>query len=317
MIDRFVVVMPVYEDASSARRLMKELAAGFGQRIYIIAVDDGSVREPVELLWMSEHDIDGMVLTLTQNMGHQKAIAIGLCYAAEHFPGQSVVTMDADGEDTPASIRHLLSEAEKDGDIVVAQRRQRAETAKFKLFYALYKQVFKLLSGRSISFGNFALYSPAAVARLSKMSELWIHIAATVLRSKLGVTYVSIDRGPRYDGQSKMNFVALVLHGFRGLMVFAEDVLVRVGIFCGIVALLAMFGVALAIFLKFIGLSTPGWFSVIVGVLLLIMFQTGILALTTLLLTGVMKGILNSPPDYRLFIKEVQAAHPAAGAVSR
>ena len=29
-----------------------------------------------------------------------------------------------------------------------------------------------------------------------------------------------------------MNFVGLALHGFKGLMVFAEDVLVRVGIAC-------------------------------------------------------------------------------------
>ena len=102
-----------------------------------------------------------------------------------------------------------------------------------------------------------------------------------------------------------MNFVGLVLHGFRGLMVFAEDVLVRVGIFCGITAILAMLGITTAIFLKSIGLSTPGWFSVFIGVLLLIMFQTGILALTMLLLTGVMKGVLNVPPDYRYFVKAV------------
>lgn len=309
-LDRFVIVMPFYEDEAATRRLIKDLAAEFGKKTYTVLVDDGSVHRPAELAWLGEHDVEGAIVTLTQNMGHQKAIAVGMSYAAEHFPDRAVVTMDSDGEDRPVSIKELLRAAESGREVAVAERRNRVETQQFKLFYAMYKQVFKLLSGRTINFGNFAWYSPLAVQRLSKMAELWIHIAATVLRSKLSVAYVPIDRGPRYDGQSKMNFVGLVLHGFRGLMVFAEDVLVRVGIFCGIVAVLAGFGVALAVFLKLIGLSSPGWFSVIVGMLLLIMFQTGILTLTSLLLTGVMKGVLSLPPDYRLFIREVHQAHP-------
>ena len=43
--------------------------------------------------------------------------------------------------------------------------------------------------------------------------------AAAVLASKLRVETCSLDRGPRYAGQSKMNFVGLALHGFKGLMV--------------------------------------------------------------------------------------------------
>ena len=308
MTQPFVIITPVYEDKAAATQLLADLAREFGSDVQIVLVDDGSVREPVEHRWLSDVHIRGQVITLARNVGHQKAIATGLCYAAEHLPGLPVVTMDSDGEDVPATIRQLLAQA-GEADIAVATRKSRVETFTFKFFYAIYKRVFRLLSGRSISFGNFALYTPGAVQRLSKMAELWLHVAATVLSSRLRIAYVPIDRGARYAGKSKMNFVSLVLHGFRGLMVFAEDVLVRVGLFCGFIVALAFAGVVLAIVLKIIGLSTPGWFSLIVGVLLLIMFQTGLLTLTTLLLTGVMKAVLNMPPDYRYFIKSITPAH--------
>jgi polyisoprenyl-phosphate glycosyltransferase len=87
-----------------------------------------------------------------------------------------------------------------------------------------------------------------------------------------------------------MNFVGLVLHGFKGLMVFAEDVLVRVGIACTLIAALSIAGALAAIVLKLVGFSTPGWFSVALGILVLMLMQTGALALMTLMLTGVVRG---------------------------
>src|SRR5690606_35111638 len=133
---------------------------------------------------------------------------------------------------------------------------------RFKAFYAVYKRFFSLMTGRAISFGNFMALKSTAVKRLVAMQELSIHVAGAVLASKLRASYCPLDRGPRYAGQSKMNFVGLVLHGFKGLMVFAEDVLVRVGIACTGVAVFAIIAATAAIVLKLIGFSTPGWFSI-------------------------------------------------------
>jgi hypothetical protein len=122
------------------------------------------------------------------------------------------------------------------------------------------------------------------------MQELSIHIAGAVLASKLRVKKCPMDRGPRFCGQSRMNFVGLVLHGFKGLMVVAEDVLVRVGIACLMIAAFSVLGSVLATLLKVLGFSTPGWFSVALGILVLMFLQTGALALMTLMITGVMRG---------------------------
>jgi hypothetical protein len=306
-----VVVTPVYEDVEASSRLFKELALAQGRDVYVVAVDDGSVRQPLDPASIAAAGLDGVVIRLRRNVGHQRAIAIGLNYVVDRLPDAGrVVVMDSDGEDLPQTIGELMAPlAAADVDVVVAQRRSRVETLKFRTFYVVYKWLFNLLSGRRISFGNFMAMKPAAARRLAAMQELWIHVAACVLNSKLRMVTCPLDRGPRYAGQSKMNFVGLALHGFKGLMVFAEDVLVRVGIACALVAALAVAGSMLAIVLKVLGFATPGWFSIALGILLLVFLQTGALTLMTLMLTGVVRSGPVAAAGYKDFVDAVLPTH--------
>ena len=307
-----VIVMPVYEDAASLMKLLRDLHSSLGDQIYIVAVDDGSVREPVQPDWISEAGLSGVVLSLHRNMGHQRAIAIGLSYVAEHVDAEYVVVMDSDGEDKPETIPALLVALQDPSvDVAVARRKKRVESLRFKAFYAVYKRLFALLVGRNVDFGNFMAMRMSGVKRLGAMSELWIHIAATVIASKLRIRPIPLDRGARYAGKSKMNFVGLALHGFRSMMVFAEDVLVRVGVFCTIIATFTVIAIAIAITMKVIGSPTPGWFSNVVLSLTLIFLQTGALTLMTLLTTGVIKSVTAQPPDYRQFVETATPAAPA------
>ena len=309
---QFAVVMPIYEDQEASSRLFQELYAEYGESVYVVAVDDGSVRQPVSIHMLEKYGLSGVVITLKRNVGHQRAIAIGINYVAEHLRDvQHTVVMDSDGEDTPSSIRTLMTPLESSHiDIVVAERKSRVETLRFRTFYLVYKFLFALLTGRKISFGNFMALKPNAVRRLAVMPEIWTHVASGVLTSKLRIDTLPIDRGPRYAGKSKMNFVGLVLHGFRGLMVFAEDVLVRVGIVCAFVAGMTVLAGVVAIFLKLAGFATPGWFSVAMGILLLTFLQTGALTLMTLMLTGVVRSGAATQIDYRTFVAEVSHARP-------
>ncbi|MEL7527857.1 MAG: glycosyltransferase [Pseudomonadota bacterium] len=305
---RIIVVTPVYEDFEASSRLFQELQDELGDSVYIIAVDDGSVKQPLDTSGMDLAGARGTVLKLRRNVGHQKAIAIGLGYVSTHIgDNQLAVVMDSDGEDLPSSIPKLLHELKQDDvDVVVARRKSRFETMRFKTFYKVYKRLFRIITGRTISFGNFMAMKPMAVKRLAAMPELSIHVASAVLASKLRIATCPQDRGPRYAGQSKMNFVSLALHGFKGMMVFAEDVLVRVGIASAIVAILSVAGGMSAILLKTIGYSTPGWFSVAFGILVLMFMQTGVLALMTLMLTGVVRsGTVTSELAYQDFIEEI------------
>ena len=311
---RFAIVMPVYEDREASTRLLKELFAEYSNRPYVVIVDDGSLHQPVQLQALKDVGLSGVVIRLKRNVGHQRAIAIGLNYVADTHPDMPcTVVMDSDGEDTPQSIRQLVAPlsapiSASNVDVVVAQRKSRVETLRFKAFYLVYKALFQLLTGRKISFGNFMAIGPTGLKRLAAMQELWMHVAGCVLSSKLRIQTLPIDRGPRYAGKSKMNFVGLALHGFRALMVFAEDVLVRVGMMCALVAGFTVSASFLAIGLKLANFATPGWFSVALGILLLVLLQTGALTLMTLMLTGVVRAGAPNQIDYRAYIDGIEHA---------
>lgn len=307
---RFVVVVPVYEDNDASARLFQELYRQFGTRVSIVAVDDGSLLEPLDSNNISNVGLSGILIRLKRNLGHQQAIAVGINYVAQELPDMPVVVMDSDGEDLPNTIQNLLEPLRKSNvDMVVAERKSRVETLKFRAFYGIYKSLFRFLSGRKISFGNFMALNPSAVKRLANMEELWIHVAGCALASKLCIQICPIDRGPRYAGQSKMNFVGLVLHGFRALMVFADDVLVRVGIACMGIASFTITGGIAAVFLKLFDYSTPGWFSVALGILFVVFLQTGALALMTLMLSGIARGGV-SVTDYRELLDSIETVQP-------
>jgi len=182
-----IVVTPVYEDVEASSRLFAELSARFKRDVFVVAVDDGSVHQPLSISHLESAGVDGVLLKLRRNVGHQRAIAIGLGYVSEYIqPAQAVVVMDSDGEDLPSTISDLLGKLQaQDVDVVVAQRRSRVETMRFKAFYKIYKLFFSLMTGRAISFGNFMALKAHAVRRLVAMQELSIHVAAAVLASKL------------------------------------------------------------------------------------------------------------------------------------
>lgn len=307
-----VVLIPIYEDTEAASQLLREIFSIFNDKVYIVLVDDGSIRQPVNIDSLIEIGLQGIAIKLKRNVGHQRAISIGLNYIVDqlHY-AEKIVIMDSDGEDMPISIEGLIKPLDlEEVDIVVAKRKSRIETLHFKIFYAVYRLIFKIFTGREINFGNFMALKSTSAKRLAAMQELWIHVAASVLISKLRVVECPLDRGARYAGKSKMNFVSLALHGFRGLMVFAEDVLVRVGIGCAFVAVLSILAGGVAVMLKLFGFATPGWFSVALGILILMFLQTGTLTLITLMLSGINRNMTTSALDYKQFIDTVQYANP-------
>ena len=292
-----VVVTPYFEDRDSLRLLLSDLREQFGQHASVLVVDDGSIEATATIDALQAANLHGSIVTLKRNVGHQKAIFIGMSLALGTLSTDStIVVMDSDGEDLPATIPQLLGAlADERTDVAVAVRKSRVTSRLFKVFYLLYQLIFRALSGRQLRFGNFMAMSFQAAKRLVSMQELPIHLAATVLLSRLRISPVMIDRGARYAGQSKMNLVALLLHGFKALMVFAEDVLVRVGFLSAIIAGFSIVAGATAVTLKLFGYATPGWFSIALGILLLIFLQVGTLALMMLMLTGVSRGANASP----------------------
>ena len=281
-----LILTPVYEDADTFYILAKHISKIL-KTFEIIAVEDGSLNNTIDLKKIPKNT-KTTVVKLKRNVGHQQAIAIGLCFIYTKFKdSHDVVIMDSDGEDKPNSINELLNHlSDKNIDVVVASRKSRIESFVFKFFYQIYKLIFKILTGRFINFGNFMAIKGSSIERLLSYHQLSTHIASTVLLSKLRIFNLPIDRGSRYLGKSKMNFSALVLHGFHALMNFSDNVLVRLGLISIFSLLAILIIIFLIIFLKAIGMATPGWFSLALGLLTILLIQIGAFVLIFLIVSG-------------------------------
>ena len=73
-----IVLTPVFEDAAVFQILLRELQVVVPSGLYVVAVDDGSVVHPLTSQAHQEAAVAGAVVTLRRNIGHQRAISVGL-----------------------------------------------------------------------------------------------------------------------------------------------------------------------------------------------------------------------------------------------
>ncbi|WP_158932591.1 glycosyltransferase family 2 protein [Acidisphaera sp. S103] len=283
------IVTPVLNDWMSFSRLLEEIARRYGSnepRFHILAVNDGS-QTGFTFNGLPETNATAIrsveVVHLAVNLGHQRAIAVGLSVLAQRGDIATVVVMDCDGEDRPEDIATLLAASlQNPGKAVLARRSERSESTGFKIGYQIYKWLFWLLTGRGIDFGNFSVLPIAAVRRLVRMPDLWNNLPAAIMRSRLGTVAVPLPRGRRYAGQSQMNLAGLVVHGLSAMSVFSEVIFVRVllgAIAASGLMLLLMLAVAAIRFLT--DLAIPGWASTVFGDLAIMLAQMLVVIVAT------------------------------------
>ncbi len=302
---RLFILTPVYNDWASFAQLLVALdKAAPATHMHVLAVNDGAAPPP-DVFPPLDHIFSVEVLHLVRNLGHQRAIAVGLVYLFRNDDFDAVVVMDADGEDRPEDVAALLA-AMTANQIVVAQRAQRSEGVTFRAFYVVYRLLFWLLTGQVIDFGNFCAIPRGALARLAYDANLWNNLAATIARSRLPFARLPTRRGTRYAGQSTMNIESLIIHGLSAISVFGEVVFVRVLLFSLGVAALAFLGLIAVVLIRlFTDLAIPGWATSATGLLIIIIFQTVLLSAgaTFVLLAGRSQIALVPAHDILKFVK--------------
>lgn len=286
-MSNLAIITPVLDDWESFQRLLAEIDALRLDEtsIHVVVVDDGSTQEfhlaalPAQFVSI----VDVEILHLALNLGHQRAIAVGLAELAARERIDAVIVMDCDGEDRPSDIPALMRAAQAAPDnIVLASRARRSEGAPFLIGYRLYKFLCLLLIGKTIDFGNFCLLPAKAARRLAYMPELWNSLPATLLRSRIPHLSVPCDRGRRYAGASKMNTAALVAHGLSAVSVYADIVFSRLLVMASVASVLAIIAGTVAVTLKFLlQLATPGWMTSVVGLMLILLTQMLLLTLNS------------------------------------
>jgi len=315
------LLMPVYEDWDSAMALCQKIDHVFlahrELHISVLIVDDGTSRGniPEHAAFVPQAIENIRALILRRNLGHQRAIAVGLAYIQQNLICDALVVMDADGEDRPEDIPALL-EAMKNTPrptAVFAERGKRLENAAFRLFYQAYRALHRIFTGRDIRFGNFSVLPWAQVESLVVFPELWNHYAATFVKSRLPYVRVRMNRDVRLTGRSRMDFVSLVVHGLSALFANQEvvgtrllvlDLLITAGLFLLIV------GVAAIRLLT--NLAIPGWATFTMGILFILVSQSLIASFMLVFSIMMNRSQLGFLPirDYSYFVRRVAQLYP-------
>jgi hypothetical protein len=315
----FVVLLPVFNDWSALQKLLALLDGVLsedGITVEVLIVDDGST-VPARTDFSPEkfnafESIE--VLRVRRNLGHQRAIAIGLAYVEDRVPCQAVILMDSDGEDDPRDVPRLLKKyREESGQkIIFAERTKRSEPWVFRVFYFLFKLLHYVLTSRQVRVGNFSVVPADRLASLVVVSEMWNHYAAAVHKSRQPLTTVPTHRAQRLEGNSKMSFTNLVIHGLSAISVYGDTIGVRLLVATSVLIVLTVAGLACVVAVRLLtDLAIPGWATFTAGTLLVILFQAIMFSIVfSFIILGDRQASTFLPlRDYRYFVGGVKTVY--------
>jgi hypothetical protein len=323
MVRDVVILIPVHNDWDAVGLLIGKLDQALAQEhrnFRVLLIDDGSTHPPPSRESLIHRELDYIVevdvLSLTRNLGHQRAIAVGLCHIRHHVPCEAVVVMDGDGEDAPTDVPRLLDVLDHSPACIFAERIRRSENLGFRIGYGAYRVIHRILTGIPVRVGNFSALPIEQVRRLVTVSDLWNHYAASVLKARLPVLRVPTDRAPRLAGRSSMNLVSLVVHGLSAMSVFSDRIGVRL-----LLAASATGALAIALLLALVAARIftrwpiPGWTTPAALVLcaLLPLLLLLILVFVFVILAGRESSTVLPVRDYVHFVEEARplwSRHP-------
>lgn len=202
------VVIPVYNEVENLRPLWQELTqacATLNRPYELLFVDDGSQDGSVALLEQLHHSDPEHVVLLQfrRNFGQTAAFAAGFA----HAQGQLVVTLDADRQNDPADIPHLIHTLEQSGvDVVNGWRQQRQDGWLLRrLPSGLANQFIATMTGLKLHDRgcSLRLMRQEVVQSLRLYGEMHRFIPELIHNAGFTMSERPVNHRPRTAGQSK------------------------------------------------------------------------------------------------------------------
>jgi glycosyltransferase involved in cell wall biosynthesis len=211
-------VVPVFDEVEALPALVAELETALraaGRSWEIILVDDGSRDGSAAWIAGVARGRPRYVgVLLEKNSGQSAAIAAGLAVAR----GDTVVTLDADGQNDPADIPRLL-EALRDVDVVSGVRRERADTFVRKISSRIANGVRRLALGDPVTDIGCSLkaYRRAALDSLPLFVGAHRFLPALCFFRGARIAEIAVAHRPRRLGRSKYGVGNRLFRGIRDL----------------------------------------------------------------------------------------------------
>ena len=225
------ILIPIYNDWQSVDKLINRidsLVKEIDHEFSIIIVNDGSTENKPDNFGYSENLYSLKILNIKNNIGHARCIATGLKHIFQNEEFDYVIPMDGDGEDRPEEIKIFLDNLSYNPDApIVGERVKRSEGVFFKLSYIIHKLITFIFTGKSIKFGNYTFLPKKTVDKLVNDKSTWSSFSGSLSKLENNLATIPSERGERYFGPSKMNFLSLVKHSLSIIAVFKASVIIR------------------------------------------------------------------------------------------
>ena len=236
------ILIPIYNDWKSVLKLIENIdltLENSGHDISVFIINDASTEnfQSSKIVYNNLSSIQ--ILNMKKNMGHARCIATGLKYIYENIEFDFVIPMDGDGEDRPEEIKNFIDMAKNNlNETIVGNRVKRSEGLFFKTSYLIHKIITFIFTGKIIKFGNFTCLPKKTVSRLINDKSSWSSFSGSLTKLENNLISSPSERGLRYFGPSKMNFLNLLTHSFSIIAVFKTTVILRSILFYAIYLIL-------------------------------------------------------------------------------
>ena len=195
------------------------------------------------------------ILNLSQNVGSQGCISIGLKFLSNLNKNCLITIMDGDGEDDPGHVNNLFDFAEKYPNLIITSNRLNRHDGKlFQFFYKIHLMITFLLTFKWINFGNFSCFNSQILSQLQSNNQIGVAVSAAISKN-CKIYKCPSKRLKRYKDNSKVSYFGLILHSLRILSVFYNRIILS-SLMYGILFLLvynvntfATYGLMLLIFI--------------------------------------------------------------------
>ena len=230
-MNKIKILVPVYNDWQSVFKLLKNINSevlALDCEFSVIIVNDTSTENRSEFPTNLSNLKSIQVINMKENKGHARCIAVGLKHINEKEEFDYVIPMDGDGEDRPEELSLLIEKIKDYPDTVVtANRVKRSEGFIFKFCYLVHKYLTLVFTGQSIKYGNYTCLPKLAVNKMVNEPATWSSFSGSLAKTVKDKKSIPSERGTRYFGPSKMNFINLLKHSLSIITVFKTTLIIR------------------------------------------------------------------------------------------
>jgi polyisoprenyl-phosphate glycosyltransferase len=268
------VVVPCYNEAENIPVLIKRLQHALAAHSFeIILINDGSTdttQQEIELF--SSLDSRVSYLSFTRNFGHQAALKAGI----DHAQGDCIVTLDADMQKPPETIPEMIALWQKGNEIVTAISKNEGQPTLFKRWTSTgyYRMLTWLAEHPIVQHGaDFRLFDRkvGSVIRSIQSQNLYLRgIFAWAGYTQATIYYREEKRLAGTTKYSLGKMINLASNGITSQSIKPLRLALAIGV--GFAFLAILYGIY-AITIVFLGMTVPGWASLVASIVFLSSIQ--------------------------------------------